>query len=615
MKRRRIAVVAAGLLLVGGVITVLRTAEPGEVPRTTPTRAAPTSLKQFAADGVLVPAIGLRPARPERLALVAGAHRLQARWAGDSPGYEVRWGKGGALDRIRLVAQPAVQLDGLDDGAEYRIEVRAVDAYGQRSEAASATGTPRVDHSSDERYVLLDRFDGPDAPDPARWRLARRSECVHANAGDGDNAKRLVISSDCATDSAALRSRTPFALADGPELGRLVVETNAPGTGGQLLLDLVPGPVDLQDDALPPGAIRLRVTTDAYGTTKADVLIGADTTVVAPVADAVWPIPAAKVGMSHRWELVLRRDGVRALRDGQVIATANAVPRWREATALIGVSALAGDRIRAGVDLVAFAGKPARTPPLVPPPAIKVDVGATAQAISSQRMTGVRGGQLRLTLLPAEGTDPNQSVQVGGVQVPLRPAVAGSVWRPKAEYSAVADLPPEALVLTGRPPRLHVALPAAQRVQVTRVDLELAPEPGVPPVPPTSEPDRPSNDQDPELAEPVGAVLDASGQPPAPGAVLPRGRLVLDVHVDGLAGQRGVVSRLAGLAGFDVWVDDQKIASVPTAAEGPGVAGRWRLAMNTSKLSAGPHTLEIRAFSTESAARPISTFVPLLLAP
>ncbi len=83
--------------------------------------------------------------------------------------------------------------------------------------------------------------------------------------------------------------------------------------------------------------------------------------------------------------------------------------------------------------------------------------------------------------------------------------------------------------------------------------------------------------------------------------------------LDGLEGRR-TTARLPGLAGFTVRLDGDEVAGVPTTVDGPAVAGQWRLALNTGSLSAGPHMIEVKAFSTESSTRPSSAFVSFFVA-
>ena len=595
MERRRIALVVAGLVLFAGVVAVLRTTGAGgPVTATSTSQPPPTSLAPYAADGVLVPTAGPPPEPPRALTVSSGPRRLQLRWAGEAPGYEVRWGDG----RSRLVTEPVTQLDGLEDERSYEVEVFAVDAFGQRSAPAKATGTPHARPAED--YALEDRFDQPDAPDPRRWRLASRGDCARATPGQADDGRRLVLSSNCAAAPATLRSRTPFVLRDAEELGRFVVETDAPGADGELVLDLVPGPVSVvSGDALPPDAVRLRVATGA-GATSVKVLVPAGT----PTTE-VRAMPALETGISHRWELVLRRDGVRVLFDGTLVATSPAVPAWREATALVSVAGPTGQR--SAVSLIAFDAADATAPPWVPGPEVEVRVAVEAPpAGPGDALSGVTGGQLRMALLHTDASPeaPSFSVSVAGVVVPLRPAPAGAPWRAGVAYPVVADLPAEALRVGGNG-KLEVTLLTGMRVQATHVDLELT---GSTTSTPPSTEQAPLVGREPELARVTGTVLDASGQSVPEGAAVQRGRMVVDLMLQGRPG-----AAVAGLAGFSLRVDDERVAVVPTASGGPGVAGRYRFALDTTGLSLGPHLIEVRLFGTSAETRPTSAYIPFFV--
>ncbi|MFJ6670291.1 fibronectin type III domain-containing protein [Actinosynnema sp. NPDC091369] len=599
MERRRVALIAAGVVLFAGVVAVLRTTGVGEPATATSTSTPPpTSLSPYAAEGVIVPTAGPLPAEPRQVAVTPGPHRLQVRWTGDAPGYEVRWGAPGHLDHSRLTTDSVTQIDGLEDERMYEVVVHAVDAFGQRSSPARSTGTPHAATTGD--YALEDRFDQPDAPDPTRWRLASRGNCARATPGHGDDGRRLVLSSNCAAAPATLRSRTPFVLRDADDLGRFVVETDAPGGDGELVLDLVPGPVSLvSGDALPPDAVRLRVATSA-GTTSVQVVVPAGTPTT-----TVRAVPALETGISHRWELALRRDGVRVLFDGDVVATSPAVPAWREATALVSVAGPTGQR--AAVSLIAFDAAEASAPKWVPGPQVDVAVAVAAPETGPvQAVPGVTGGQLRMALLHTDASPeaPPFSVSVAGVVVPLRPALAGAPWRAGVAYPVVADLPAEALRV-GASGKLAVTLVTGLRVQATHVDLELTGSAtGTPP----STEKAPLIGQEPELARINGTVLDASGQTVPEGAAVQRGRMVFDLALEGRPGVA-----LAGLAGFSLRVDDERVAVVPTASGGPGIAGRYRFALNTGGLSLGPHMIEVRLFGTSGETRPTSAYIPFFV--
>jgi hypothetical protein len=263
---------------------------------------------------------------------------------------------------------------------------------------------------------------------------------------------------------------------------------------------------------------------------------------------------------------------------------------------LFGVAALAGDRIRAGVDLIGYRTARSDAPPAAPTPQVRID----SPVSSANPIQDVTAGQLRISLIPSRESDPVTAVRINGVEVPLRPAVPGTPWKPGAEYPAVADLPKEAFT-----DNLNVALVTQERVQVTHTDVELT----GPKSPPQRQPGTPLVDARPTLADPVPEVLDASGQPIENGAAFTRGRLVLEVRVDALH------AAVAGLAGYEIRLDGNHVATVPTTADGPAAAGRWRISLNTSALSAGPHAIEVRAFSTDSGVAPETGYVPFLLKP
>jgi hypothetical protein len=89
------------------------------------------------------------------------------------------------------------------------------------------------------------------------------------------------------------------------------------------------------------------------------------------------------------------------------------------------------------------------------------------------------------------------------------------------------------------------------------------------------------------------AMLDAAGGKIENGRPSPRGRVVLDVTMAGSDVQ-------AGLAGIEIWVDNKRVAGVPTNRDGPAVTGHWRIALNAVAFQPGVRNLEVKAISTDS---------------
>ena len=320
---------------------------------TPPPPPLPTVIRSYSAQGVLAPKPGAPPAAPGRLVITPGPRRLQVTWgaAAGVVGYDVHWDGGD-----RLVAEPDVELDGLPPGQDVTVDVRSVDAFGQRSSAVTADARPRPDGPAGADDAFVDHFTGATVPDPRWWRLASVNNCATASQGaDG----RLMVLSECARSSVTLRARTPLRLnRSGTELGRFTIDTDAPGESGELDVDLVPGQVAMVDGSpndtlqagppnvavadadLPPGTVRVRVGASidlATGTPAETVQVaaGAGVPTVPPSTEAPHAIPVPLTGMSVRWDVVLRTDGIQVLRDGVYVGGGNVVPSWSEATALV----------------------------------------------------------------------------------------------------------------------------------------------------------------------------------------------------------------------------------------------------------------------------------------
>lgn len=658
MERRRLAAVLGGVVVLGGAVVVLRvaggTANVAAGPALIP---QPTVVRSFSAEGVLLPNPGDHPEPPGALVTFAGPHRLQLAWGAALPGgrnpagaagYEVRWGTGDP-DHVKLVAEPAAELDGLPDNADTHVEVRSVDAFGQRSAPATATDRAKSDGTPGADNALVDHFDGAKVPDPRLWRVTGVDGCASAGRGTGDDSARLLVVAACGRGSAALRARAPFRLAapaGGGELGRFTVDTDAPGEDGELDLTLVPGPADLVDGSLndiaptnapnvasvdgdlPPGTIRVRITAVAAATptTTVAVTVGPGTPLVTPVDQPPHAIPTPLVGRSARWDVVLRTDGIRVLRDGVDVGGGNAVPAWSQATALVEFAGSTATQLQAHVNLVGFGGAPTTPPPLVAPPTVLLttappvaDPGRVEPPVPADQPGSAL---LRLTalvlqtapdkLLTVNGGPPAFVVEVGGRRFAATPAVPGTAIVPGARYPLVARLPADVVRNAdgrGVAVRTILVVPTGYPGTSRMVSAELEPNPPAPGQPAPTPGPAPAGI--PALG-PQGAVLtarllDAGGLPLPPGQRVPRGRLVVEATLDGISAQRTAGS-LAGIAGIVVWLDNVKLAGVPTALEGPGIAGTYRIAFDPTDATPGAHTLDLRAYSTVSGPAVVEAF-------
>lgn len=643
MERRRLAVVLAGLVLVGGAVTALRLSG-STVGSSTPPPPPPipTAIKPYTAVGVLAPQPGDHPDTPAHLTLTAGPHRLLAMWNAvpGAAGYEVTWGSGDT----RLVGEPDAELNGLSPGAATRVEVRAVDAFGQRSGAADATGKAQGDGPAGADNALVDHFDGAQVPDPRLWRLASPAGCAQASKGTGADSDRMVILSQCGRGSTTLRARTPFRLntaAPDGELGRFTIDTEAPGETGELDLDLVPGPVDMvdgstndqilasppniatSDDYLPPDTIRVRIGAETHTDTGratgiVAVTAGPNTPRVPVRSLPLHALPAPRTGVTVRWDVVLRTDGIQVLRDGQLVASGDVVPGWTSATALAEFSGSPFAPLDTAVSMIGFGGAPTGATPVAIGPTLHLDTfvtvtpGASTTAITSTD-TGPGSGQLRFTVqvapntpsgsLIVNGAPPTFLVEIGNATFTAVPAVPGQPLLPNVRYPLVAQLP--ASVLHGTSTEIGVSMDVPTtypgEADLLQTDLEVVPGPNTRPSAADNTATNSVVPVPPQLASLSARVLDANGNPVGNGHPLPRGRAVLEVTMDAVAGQRlsGTLAGVAGLAGFEVWLDNDELVAVPTAADGPGIAGVWRIAFDPSQASGAQHVIDVRAYGAQ----------------
>jgi hypothetical protein len=339
-------------------------------------------------------------------------------------------------------------------------------------------------------------------------------------------------------------------------------------------------------------------------------------------------VPVPLTGLSARWDVVFRTDGVQVLRNGVEVAAGNVVPTWTSATPLIGFGGpIVGD-LNAAINLIGFTGAPTAAPPFLNPPdvqphaiALSMDTQVTPAVRGLAAISGASGAQLRLTVLPVAGAPQTPvsngagppatfEVEVDGRRFPTEPAIPGTPLLSAVRYSLIAQLPPDVLVPEAGavPVTVLTNLPTTGQAnfEVLAADLELTPAPGT--KPPVPQPIAAAPPLPGALAIPTVTLFDAGGLPLPANQPLPAGRVVLNVMLDGPGGER-LNGQIAGLAGFDVWLDGTKLATVPTTANGPGIAGEWQIALDTGTMPAGQHTIDMHGFSTDRAIASVSTAV------
>ncbi len=607
--RKRLLAWLAGVILIAGAVVALRVTEE---PRPDEPGPSPIHVDRYAANFVVIPEPGSRPTPPPRVVAIPGPGTLRVSWAdglpggnppGGAVGYDVRWDDGS-----RLVVSPDLLIHGLDDGRSYRVEVRTVDAFGQRSAPVATDAKPgRADTSwQDGLTGLFDDFSRA----AAGWHLSGYPGCVDPGAPD-DNG--LPVHFSCGADRAVLRARTPLQLgpvAPDGVLGRVAVRTDTAGPGGELTVDLVPGVadragIDIQraeagpDPALPGGTIRVVVNDDGVAVGTAP-----DVAAVAPQALDTTPAPRRGPGVAHLFEVVLTTGGVRVYQDELLVTVGGVVPSWSTGSLLIGLRGPDGRRSRVHVSGAGFSGPATSVPAVVEErvhPATQRILSLTEPApqVGMARAPLEKAASARLvtTLTTTAALDPHAVfVQFGDQVVPARPATPTPSVSPAASVTVIADVPAGFLGPTGPSSITPLVLRAAggDGVQLVESYLEITPGPGW--VPPSTEPpDRvPTPAEDPLPAiEP--RLANAAGEPLPDDTAPAEGQLVLTVALSGASTQWDT-GGAAGVHGVQVRLDGRLVAGIPTDADGPTVGGEYAMSIAVAGLTAGRHSLEIRAY-------------------
>lgn len=614
-RSRALAWLAGAALLVGAVIVLRDPAPAPEEP------AEPSAIQRFNADLVVLPGPGQAPQQPASLTVDPDLGRLRVSWAdglvgGEAlpgvVGYEITWvrvdGEGRAGSR--LVVAPDVLLDELADGERYRIQVRSLDAFGQRSAPTETTGVPEAD--SRPRPLGLtevhDDFTDPstvatDSP-AARWHLSDHRGCADTLTG----VRGLTITLSCGSDVAVLRSRTRLRLGDGEELGRVAVLTDTAGPGGELTVDLVPGRPDrvgigtqraasgARDPGLPGGTIRVAVSDGGVAVlTAPDVPAG-------PATAHHQPVPRRGPGVPHLFEVVLTTSGVRVYQDGLAVAVRDVRPPWREATVLLGFRGPDDRPSVVNVSAVGLSGRAGPAAGVVEAPVtlatnrvLAIDEPAPDGGLPHEPLVEATAAKIVLTVASSPRLDLSRAeVQVGTAHLPARPAVADPPDATGAALTLVADLPPELLGsrAAARAPFVLRVPGADTTTTVVETYLEITPTPAwtwpPPPDPPLPTP--------PDGLPAVELSLDDAAGDPLPSRTLPAsGQVVLTVRSLAATAQwdSGAV---AGVRGVEVYLDGRLIAGLPTDADGPGVGGEYALPVAVHGLTPGDHVLEARQY-------------------
>jgi hypothetical protein len=372
--RRTLAGGLGGLSLVVAAVVALRISD------------APDTLKREIDDGVEVvrqqePA---KPANPRAQALDADA--LQITWNGSASAYEVRW-NGNEL----LVPGPEVELPGLSPDDEVEVEIRAVSATGRRSEPLKIAATPKAlynDRWDDQLVGQVDKFDGPEALDPRKWRIEAEPECLGLRPFG--QSKRIDV--DC--PMAAFQSNTPIRFgvpANDGAIGRAIISVAGAVESSHVRLTLLTDPWQYlkENDVQPRGAVSLDITTQ--GTR---IIADPDlprTAKEVPLGDA--PLTGLVAGVRHRWEMRVLPDAVVALRDGVVVAAEPVVFRTPVVHPRI--------RIDGGGFLDAFGagGVPERVLPTEVIP-LNPDTEVPQDAVAAKVVTLEPGNQVTITDIP-----------------------------------------------------------------------------------------------------------------------------------------------------------------------------------------------------------------------
>jgi hypothetical protein len=623
MRTRLVAGLCTLAAVVGAVVALRATDDRDGSPEDT--EAKPITIERFADSTVVLPAAGPPPAAPGQVLATVDTGHMRLSWADGLPGgtaperatgYEVRWHRPGGPTDTRLVSTPDTLLTGLTDDVRYDVEVRSVDAYGRRSAPARTSAVPRRADPTwrDGLTGMLDEFTEPlsTRESGSAWHLSGRGECRSTLSGAGPAVGQL-IETGCGSAPTVLRARQPLRLTapagDRGVLGRVAVVTDAAATGGQLTIDLVAGPADLvgavssrttadRDPTLPAGTVRVVIDAD-----RASVVAAPD--VPSLPASGLTPVPAPLrgPGVPHLFEVELTTGGVLAYQDGLLVAVGPVRPSWSAATVLLGMRG-PGRTVQVHVAAFGFTGERTTQPDVVEvplTPATDRVVGPTeatsSGGFSADVLRGAASARVVTTVSLTEGLDASGLVvQLGSLTLPAHPVTAVPTGTAGAALTVAADVPlplaeASSFVVRGAGTTAGAAVVDSYLEIVPGPDWR--PPPGDGPVPPPE----PATDQLPDLDV---TLTDVSGTPLTLSVVPRDSQLVIrvDLRADLAQWRTGAV---AGVAGVEITMDDKLIGALPTAEDGPGVAGSYTFSVRVGSLPRGTHVLIVRAFGMTTA--------------
>jgi hypothetical protein len=87
---------------------------------------------------------------------------------------------------------------------------------------------------------------------------------------------------------------------------------------------------------------------------------------------------------------------------------------------------------------------------------------------------------------------------------------------------------------------------------------------------------------------------------------------VLDIELDAAKAQR-TSGQVAGLAGVEITMDGRPLAGIPAVTDGPGIGGHWRIALNTTGLTAGGHTIQVTVVGVDVDTAYLVGYAPFVI--